>query len=43
MIDDKWSILEGIITLLILKNLDNSRKFDDLLDQEKFLKDWKLW
>ena len=38
MINDKWSVLEEIIILLTLKNLNNSRKFDDLSDQEKIFK-----
>ncbi len=38
MMDNKWFILEGIIIFPILKNLNNSRKFDDLLDQEKIFK-----
>ena len=39
IIDDKQSILKEIITLLILKNLNNSRKFDDLSNQEEIFKE----
>ncbi len=38
MIDNKWFVLEGIITLTTLKNLNNSKKFDDLSDQEEISK-----
>ena len=37
MMNDKQSVLKGIITLPTLKYLNNSRKFDDLLDQKKGL------
>ena len=30
--------MEGIITLLTLKNLNNLKKFDDLSDQEEIFK-----
>ncbi len=36
--DNKWSILKRIIILSILKNLNNSRKFDDFLNQEEIFK-----
>ncbi len=42
MMDDKWSILEGIITLPTLKNLNNSRKFNDLSNQEEISKGLKI-
>jgi len=38
MMNNKWFVLKKIIILSILKNLNNSRKFDDLLDQEKIFK-----
>ncbi len=37
-IDNKQSVLEGIITLLTLKNLNNLRKFDDFSDQKEISK-----
>ncbi len=36
---NKWFVLERIIILLILKNLNNSRKFDNLLNQEEISKE----
>ena len=38
MIDNKQSVLKRIIILLTLKNLNNSKKFNDLLNQEKISK-----
>ena len=38
MMDDKQSVLKEIITLSTLKNLNNLRKFNDILDQEKISK-----
>ncbi len=38
MINNKWSVLERIITLSTLKNLNNLRKFDNLLNQEEIFK-----
>ncbi len=42
MINNKWFILKRIIILLTLKNLNNLRKFDDLLNQEKIFKRLKI-
>ena len=42
MINNKWFILKRIIILLTLKNLNNLRKFDDFLNQEKIFKRLKI-
>jgi len=39
MMDNKWSVLERIIILLTLKNLNNSRKFNNLLNQKEIFKE----
>ena len=36
--NNKWFVLKKIIILSTLKNLNNSKKFDDLLNQEKISK-----
>ena len=39
MMNNKWFVLKKIIILSILKNLNNSRKFDNLLNQEEISKE----
>ncbi len=41
MIDNKWFVLKRIIILSTLKNLNNSRKFNNLLNQKEISKKLK--